>query len=174
MKPSIKKVASGKTMRVATVFTGAAACAAAFAPAAHAVTGHQAEANAKTLADATTVTVSRPGTMHRFQPDISAAPQTSEAGCSTTPRYLHFRTSVGTVCFGHLGSFYFGPYPVIMTSICGGNNSGSYSNGFGKVAKFHTGTTFVHVPWYSPPVGNIQLERIRITKVYPAADDKCP
>jgi hypothetical protein len=38
MKSGIKKAASGKTMRVATLFTGAAACAAAFAPAAHAAT----------------------------------------------------------------------------------------------------------------------------------------
>ena len=39
MKPEIKKAASGKTMRVATLFTGAAACAAAFAPAAHSADG---------------------------------------------------------------------------------------------------------------------------------------
>jgi hypothetical protein len=30
MKPGIKKVLTGKTMRVATVFTGAAACTTAF------------------------------------------------------------------------------------------------------------------------------------------------
>ena len=35
MKPAIKKGAAGRTMRVATPFTGAAACATAFAPTRH-------------------------------------------------------------------------------------------------------------------------------------------
>jgi hypothetical protein len=42
MKPSIKNAMSGKKMRVATVFSGAAACAVAFTPAAMAGTGQPA------------------------------------------------------------------------------------------------------------------------------------
>jgi len=169
VKPGMRKVASVKTMRVATVFTGAVACAAAFAPAAHAATGHQAAPDGKTLTDATTLTVPRPGTMHGFHPDISAAPQTSVAKtCATTPRYVHLLFGRRDTCLGHLGyESWDAGFPV--SKICGGNNAGSYGNTSGRTAKFGPGTTFAHLPW----AGVTSLRWIHITAVYPSASSRC-
>jgi hypothetical protein len=166
MKPRIKKAALGKTMRVATAFTGAAAFAAAFAPGAHADTRHQAQLGAKTL------TVPRLGTTYGRQPDLTAAPAISQAtNCTTTPRYVHFAMGGAVYCFGHDGTGYFpsGAY-LYASRICGGNNSGSYESIGGHVATFGPGTTYAHLPW----PGVTAIVAIQINYNNPNLNDKCP
>lgn len=170
VKPGVKKAALGKTMRVATVFTGAAACAAAFAPAAQAATGHQAAPDGKTLTDARTLRVLRAAAMPGFQPNSSrVSGQISwTSHCANTPKYVHL-VGASDYCVGHDGIWSFGPswYPFI-SRICGGNNSGSYENTSGEVAKFHPGTTYAHLPWK----GDTLIRRIRIKKY--TGNDECP
>lgn len=117
MKPGIKKVASGKTMRVATVFTGAAACAAAFAPAAHAATGFTRTAIKETNS------------------------------CGTVPRWVHLKNNILHVsqCYGFDGITSAGGFAA--ASICGGNNSGWVVSFYGDATHFKPGNTFVHLPW---------------------------
>jgi hypothetical protein len=122
MKPSIKKVASLKTMRVATLFTGTAACAIALAPGAMAAVQ------------------SGGGNIQGPSP------------CGPVPHWLHFRNGGDTYCFGHVGwetvaslgvsrmcggnnsGFYYGYYK---------NANGDYET---YSAGFGAGTTYVNVP----------------------------
>lgn len=133
MKPSIKKAVSGKTMRVAATFTGAAACAVAFTPAATAATGaagHQ------------------PHTFrinpHHIRPDNIINGNCRGANQS---HWLHWRTPIGDTCWGFRGIQFFSP-AVRVVSFCGGNNIGNMYgfNSIGPVAiSYQQGTTYAHV-----------------------------
>jgi hypothetical protein len=147
MKPGIKKIASGKTKRVATVFTGAAACAAAFVPAAHAANGHQAGLDGKTL-----TARSLRGTVHGARPDsVGTSGSIQKAtNCADTPKWVHLAKGTAEDCFGFPGvwSFSVGGLPghVDVSKICGGNNYGWYASENGKVGYYHQGTTYAHLP----------------------------
>jgi hypothetical protein len=108
-----------KAFRVATAFTGAAACAAAFTPA------------AATAAATTAKTQIGPDAFHRDCPDYS-----------TTSVHLYWPASKdhGPTCVGQLGttslaSNYF-------SGVCTGNNSGDMVTSVGTVA-FIRSFTFV-------------------------------
>jgi hypothetical protein len=108
MKPATTKPTGRKTMRVATVFTGAVA-AAAFAPAAMAATadpGHAAVAG------------------HLAQPESKiwgSIQQTSS--CANVPHWLHIAQNAPlySLCFGFEGRSKVSTY---MSAECGGNNYG--------------------------------------------------
>jgi hypothetical protein len=160
MKAGIKKTASGKAMRVATIFTGAAACAAAFTPAAVAGTAHTGTGHAGTDHQA-------PLGGNVVTPDHSRVrpANTTEGNCASTATWVHFfGAGQGAHCFGGRGSWDSG---VIKASkICGGNNYGSYygfsdnGNGSPVGAGFGPGTTFVHLPW----AGLTDVSAVIITK----------
>jgi hypothetical protein len=131
------KLGSRKIMRVATVFTGAAACAVAFAPGAMAGTGqpaaardgHQARLGGKT-----------PG----IRPGITVG------GCTGRPNWVHIGDAFYTECFGFTGTYSVSRGDgAVAGAICGGNNYGWYGGysdlGF-NTAGFHQGTTFAVVP----------------------------
>lgn len=163
MKSGIKKAAPGKTMRVAAVFTGAAACAAAFTPAAVAGAGHQPGLDGKTI------TAHRPhGKTPGIRPYISGT-----VSCSTVPRWVHLKSLNGhTLCFGFDGksSINFSWHNfTYFTSICGGNNSGYVVNESGRATFFRPGNTYVHLPW----PGQTELHDIVITNSRPAGDHHC-
>jgi hypothetical protein len=146
MKPGIKKIAPGKTKRVATVFTGAAACAAAFVPAAHAANGHQAGLDGKKLTLA-----QHYGTMHGARPDDYPASGSIEAGtCATTPRWVHVVDGIHHSCFGFHGTWKFSisgsPAFVDVSQICGGTNHGWYKSAGGRTGYYGPGKTYVHLP----------------------------
>lgn len=173
MKSGMRKVASGKRMRVATVFTGAAACAATFAPAAHAATGHQAAPDTKTL------TVPRlHDAMNEIRPDwngyatvVSGSIQLGS--CPSTPKWVHMSRSLdpySTFCFGFKGELAFHSPDISVSRICGGNNYGDYVNSRGQTAYFGPGTTYVHLPW----PGVAKIEAIQILKWSAHNNDKCP
>jgi hypothetical protein len=108
MKPSIKKAASRKTVRLATTFTGAAACAFAFVPAATAATGHPVTAG--------------PGHQGGIRPDLGI-----DYSCPAgTEHWVHLAlNNTKDYCVGGRGAhpFPLGKSPVIH-GLCGGNNSG--------------------------------------------------
>ena len=147
MKPTIKK-ASGKTMRVATIFTGAA-CAAALAPTA---------AIAAPLAPAS-------GSLR------------SERCASGNKTWIHFRDDpFGSICWGFKGTWIGSRNGNHFSAdyICGGNNTGSYAgypaqgqDPFNS-AEFGHGTTYAHLPWYG-------ITRITYIQNYGwAGNDQCP
>jgi hypothetical protein len=132
MNSRISKAKSMKTMRVATVFTGVTACAAVFAPVAHAqVAGTR---------------------IHRVRPEISAAP------CSGG-KATWFHVGYGadqSECYGFAGTTAVGS----IYAFCGGNNHGYFSGwtlsilstnpirlkhfadeGFGTGSKYYSFTT---------------------------------
>lgn len=149
MKPGIKKVASGKTKRVATVFTGAAACAAAFAPAAHAANGHQAGLDGKKLTLA-----QHYGTLHGARPDNHHTSSITEGSCATTPRWVHFAVTANSgiyeLCFGFRGTWVFSSRGVDLavaeSQICGGTNHGWYESWNGRRGYYGPGKTWVYLP----------------------------
>lgn len=130
MKPSIKKAISGKTMRVATTFTGAAACAVAFGPPAMAGTVHSAHQPAlERLRPRSVVGEScRPGTSH----------------------WLHLANNKQSDrCFGFSGTLHVSYY---TTSYCGGTNYGWIAGIYDSSKQheyftyFGPGTTYAHIP----------------------------
>jgi hypothetical protein len=151
-----------KTMKVATTFTGVAACAAAFAPAATAATtGHQLPyKNAPVTAP------------HGVRPGIS-----ERGGCpGGTSNWFHVGyAKVQDTCFGFKGTFSGSPV-YYATSFCGGNNTGwiaGYLDG-GAGAHYFTyfghGTTYAHIP------GTSASEPLAITQVHISGwsgGDKC-
>jgi hypothetical protein len=162
MKPGIKKVASGKTMRVATLFTGAAACAAAFAPGAAAGTvhpagtAHHARLDGKTLA---LPWVHR--TMEGLQPDTVPT-----SNCGTTPRWVHLAYSRHKVsCFGFDGRLR-RISPAHFSRECGGDNSGRI---YGPSRSWHfgPGNTYTY-----PPVKIVSS--ISIRNSHAASNMLCP
>jgi hypothetical protein len=145
MKPAIKKAVSAKTMRVTTVFTGAAACVAALTPAAATAVGQHA--------------VARPGNrigldaaMFGARPDLNPV----LCGGAGTSNDAQFETrSTVRYCFGDRGIWAVSRHKGFrqMWQMCGGNNWGSYAgytrSGTGGFvdAEFGQGTTWVHLPW---------------------------
>jgi len=133
MKPGIRKITSRKTrMRVATVFTGAAA-AAAFTPAAMAATGHAAGTGHGTDMTAT--------------PDGGTGKITFSAYCHNA-QWLHLEWSRGaTGCFGYSGVWNFGDDKPVSHE-CGGTNHGFvyYSNNHGA-ASYGPGTGYRGFPY---------------------------
>jgi hypothetical protein len=129
MKPGIKKAARRKTMRVATVFTGAAACMTGLGPAATAGTGHY------------------------VRPMLHTGGNITRHNCNRStsyPTWLHMQGSGIISCFGFTGTYNWDQ--ILGNSItywmCGGNNVGWYSGidrATGKVTTthFHEGTNFV-------------------------------
>jgi hypothetical protein len=145
MKPDYKKVASRKAMRVATVFTGAAACVTAFAPGAAAYAGHYAA-------------IGQPGHLARLdskgleaQPDTRVSGNIQSGACGGRPNWVHFEIGAATICFGSKGQWEDYDPGYRESKICGGNNFGWYSgkseNSRYNTAGFHPGTNFVHLPW---------------------------
>lgn len=136
MKPSSRRTASGKTLRVATTFTGAAACAVAFAPAATAGT-HPRTAQ----------------TGHRvlmMGPDTVVVKNHCPAGTSDWLHLAYIGVGTGDICFGYSGSHYFGSDPFSIRSFCGGNNTGKIwgynSQGREQSIPFGHGDTYAKVP----------------------------
>jgi hypothetical protein len=117
MNAATRTTASRKAMRVATVFTGAAAAAVGFAPTAlaapvHAAAqGHPAQAN---------------GRAQEMRPDANSI---QSRGC-TTNTWLHIEYSEflrSDLCkqFGFAGSMKPAGGTLAMTAQCGGNNVGN-------------------------------------------------
>jgi hypothetical protein len=102
MGSGIKKLTSRKAMRVATVFTGTAACATAFVPAANAQTARYAAPQAA------------------MQPDTRWASR----GCAGVPEWFHLYSLYGPKCLGGEGSI---GGEMEVSGFCGGNNHGWWS-----------------------------------------------
>jgi hypothetical protein len=127
MKSSIKKAVSGRTMRVATTFTGVAACAFAFAPTAMATTAHQPQIKDNTIGPLNTVNGS--------------------CGGANQSHWFHMGTTATVTCYGNIGTANAGGY--VINSFCGGNNIGYFSGKGSKGKKkvtFGTGDFWAHVP----------------------------
>jgi hypothetical protein len=131
MTSGTQKPALRRKLRVATTFTGAAACALTFAPAAMAGT-HPAAA--------------RPG--HQLQPfglNLHGIRAIANGNCegANQSHWLHLEASFGSVtCYGmrgKTGSLGAG-YPV--SSYCGGNNSGHLNYNGHTQARFQVGTYY--------------------------------
>jgi hypothetical protein len=116
MTLDIKKAASRKTMRVATMFTGAAACAVAFTPAAHAA---------------------------NLDPVRPANTEWGDCQGANQSHWLHIVTNQSIFCLGDRGIINVGvhPYGLPVYSYCGGNNSGWFLYS-GRELKFYSGTTY--------------------------------
>jgi hypothetical protein len=125
-------------MRVATVFTGAAATAVAFAPGAMAATGH---------ATAQDHPARAAGTNQTMGPDFHSK-SIKSAGC-TTNTWLHVQyTSVfRTLCkaFGFKGRMTPASSPLAMNAQCGGNNYGTLFYSSGKTVGYGPGTTYRNI-----------------------------
>jgi hypothetical protein len=118
-------------MRVATVFTGVAACTATFMPAAGAATGQH---------------------MEPVRPDIQEA-----TSCKSVPHWVHFVSSEGAwICYGYAGKSPTNGF--LAETMCGGNNYGRYKGWYSSVgstglighdiysARYGPGTTYVWLP----------------------------
>jgi hypothetical protein len=128
------KLTPRKVMRVATVFTGATACAAAFTPMAMAGTGHRGPV-----------------------PMLHTGGQITSRSCpnaNSYPTWFHMDSAVaGLTCFGYTGTFNWQDNNESVVTECGGNNVGWYSGtdlATKKHAKatYHEGTTFAILPGY--------------------------
>jgi hypothetical protein len=139
MEPG-KKSAVKKAMRVATTFTGAAAFAAGFAPAANAATHPVMQ-----------------GRYHKLpiaeKQGLGVTPQTTihSGPCSVHPTWLHFEWALEDnlntrylTCMGFAGTDRF-TQAVSMFSQCGGNNYGYFDSG-SPYLSFRPGTTYRTFP----------------------------
>jgi hypothetical protein len=132
MKPRLSN--ARKTMRVATVFTGAAACAAAFTPAATAGTVHQARALPRQ--DGKKYAPIRNG---RIEGSIRSS------GACHNAEWVHLEWSRGyTDCFGYAGLFSFGPLKI--SHECGGTNYGQLDIVGKSPIHYGPGTTYRGFP----------------------------
>jgi hypothetical protein len=123
MKSSISKTAP-RAMRVATTFTGVAACAFAFAPTAMAGTGHQLQLKDNTI---------RPLSTHN-----------GNCAGANQSHWFHMGTSATVTCYGSRGNAYPGGYEIDY--YCGGNNIGYFS---GTGTKGHKRINFGIGDWYA-------------------------
>jgi len=133
MKPAIKKSAVGRTMRVATLFTGAAACATAFAPTAMAGTAQQAHPQARFLHNSGSI-------QHVWS-------------CASTPHWLHLSISshgaISTQCWGFKGtSDVKNGQSYLTTGQCGGNNYGILITKSGHDIGYGAGTYYRRIMKY--------------------------
>jgi hypothetical protein len=131
VKPSARK-----SMRVATTFTGVAACAAFAAPTAMAATGtggHQLWRNA---------------IPHTVRPDNT----TVKSCVGGTSNWFHLAYNKShDLCFGGKGKVIFSNSQPVATSFCGGNNTGwikgfYYTTGKSYFTYFGHGTFYAHIP----------------------------
>jgi hypothetical protein len=156
MKPAIRKAGRTKTMQVSTFFTGAVACATAFAPAATAATSHRLRPDGKT-----TTATGLHDTISGVRPD------TSPGYCPDVPKWVHLQTEGGGLeCFGYDGTY---ALHGAFVSVCGGNNSGFLYTTNGESTHFGPGDTFVHLPWH--PWGSLMT--ISITNSQPPGNHAC-
>jgi hypothetical protein len=140
---SQSKPKSARCLRVATVFTGAAACAVGFGPAANAQPV-PAQAGATPVPAQAGVTPA-PGAAHhrtRFQ----VRPDGEERNCSagkSTWFHLYTKSELGSHIEWCVGFSGFTPLSGIVTAqgFCGGNNSGSFLGSNGVWHHFGHGTT---------------------------------
>jgi hypothetical protein len=153
MKPGAK--------RVSTVFIGATACAAAFAPAAAAGTGQHAAPRAGTTGRAHDGM--RANTL--VHPDTSI--KVTEY-CSRVPHWLHlnFSGTSGTFCWGFKGTWSFnqGLWPTSYQ--CGGTNYGALFPNSKAAISFGPGTYYRH---FRPEL------KLRYLSIYSwTGNDTCP
>lgn len=155
MKPSVKKAVSGRKMKVATIFTGAAACAGLAGGPAMAGTVHAGAA--------------QPGQ----QPRVSPRAGIEQADCfgDNQSHWLHIGWSTSTesvvTCFGNKGTFDFDPDYYISLQ-CGGNNKG-YISGTGVDG--HRKVTYGHgTTWRN--IGELSVSKVHISSW--SGDDTCP
>jgi hypothetical protein len=155
MKSGIKK-----TMRVATTFTGAAACAVAFNPAAMAATGHPG---------------ARPGDqLLRVANGNRRLSGSIRQGACTDSNWLHIRQpdNSGT-CFGFKGLLLLSPWPN-MRAFCGGNNSG-YIWGYDNLHSYEVYYHFGHgTYYYNLPKSEKYFYVSEVGIAGWAGGDKCP
>jgi hypothetical protein len=134
MNAATRKTTSRQAMRVATVFTGAAAAAVGFAPAALAAPGHAAAQDHPARAT---------GKAQAMRPDKGSI---RSAGCTTnTWLHIEYHSIFRVLCkqFGFAGKLTY-PYSLsllAMSAQCGGNNIGNiyYS---GKKLPYAQGTSY--------------------------------
>jgi hypothetical protein len=136
MATATRTTTSRKAMRVATVFTGAAAAAVGFAPGAVAAPGHAAAQGHAALAN---------GKAQALAP----ASGTQSRGC-TTNTWLHIQywSTFRPLCrqFGFVGD----AHPLSktngrwleMTAQCGGNNVGHIYSPYGPSIPYRQGSTY--------------------------------
>jgi hypothetical protein len=137
MNSSTKKATKRRGRRVATVFTGAAACATAFAPTAMAATDHAARLTAPA------------NSPHLWWG------KTRSGGCANVPNWVHIQAMVSEDqtfqrtmrCFGYAGklevSSNHGWGGHMMTYYeCGGNNSGVLIASYGAPGTYSANQSF--------------------------------
>jgi hypothetical protein len=133
MNAATRTTTSRKAMRVATVFTGAAAAAVAFAPGALAAPGHV----------PTQGHTARPSGKTQV-PDVHSGSIRS-AGCTTnTWLHIQYSSTFRTLCkaFGFKGRMTPASSPLGMEAQCGGNNYGTLYYSGNKTIGFGPGTTY--------------------------------
>jgi len=174
MNSSIKKATKRRGMRVATVFTGAAACATAFAPTAMADTGN---------ATGLTTPANSP---HRWYGSIRSG------GCANVPNWVHIQAMVSEDepyqrtmrCFGYDGLLEVssnGGWGGHMLTYyeCGGNNSGVLIASYGATGTpganqlFGPGTTY-RKEWSGPATRPIAYAVNSMYMFKWTGNDKCP
>jgi hypothetical protein len=140
MKRISRRITTRKTMRVATVFTGAAA-AVALAPAAMAGTGHAAGTGNQARTDGKAITALRHGGR-----TTEIRPKTHGIVTSMSCRNAHwvhlewFRSN--RYCFGYSGYLPFHPALAVHHE-CGGTNIGVISLSNGNLSNFGPGTGYL-------------------------------
>jgi hypothetical protein len=147
MNTDTRTTTSRKAMRVATVFTGAAAAAVGFAPTALAAPVHAAAQGHLTQAN---------GRAQAMTPDANSI---KSRGC-TTNTWLHIQyfSTFRALCrqFGFAGEMTPKSAPLRMTAQCGGNNVGTIYHSSGKSLSFYQGTT------YRPFTTNLYVSKVSI------------
>jgi hypothetical protein len=164
MNPATSKT-TRKAMRVATIFTGAAAVA-AFGPAAGAAVGHAAGTGRQ--ADVNTLTAAGPHVRtHEIRPDAGKLSGSirSNSACPNA-NWVHLGYGGGyTWCYGYKGLWSYYPDLFAISKECGGNNYG-WLYPYGESAiYFHQGTTYRR--WTK----GITISALRISGW--AGNDKC-
>jgi hypothetical protein len=149
MKPASRTARARKAMRVATVFTGAAAVA-TFGPSALAGTGHAAPRDGRTATHHPNYTGIH--TMDRIGKVFGSI---RKSGCAGKPNWVHINGSrmsplgegiPDTNCFGFYGEYdvssgvFGGPWSVYYE--CGGNNSGLLNPTTANEQSYRPGTTY--------------------------------
>jgi hypothetical protein len=160
VKPDTKKAASRKTMRVATTFTGVAACAAFMTPAAMAGTarsagprsGNRPQANGRT--------------------DAVRPANTEQRSCTGgTSNWLHMAFAGTALCYGFKGTL--GIDGSAVSEFCGGNNKGWFAGssygGKWVTHDFGHGTTYNHFTTQARP---FFVYSVHISNY--SGNDKCP
>jgi hypothetical protein len=153
MKAGSRKTTVKKTMRVATVFSGAAACATAFGPAAAAATAATAPAGHAPGGINIRFDRGRPKMpLHGARPAYTVLSGNIEStmNCGNTPKWVHTKfTTEYSVCFGFKGSLSYSTYPLVVSKECGGTNHGFIESPHGDKYHFYSGNYFVRLPFNS-------------------------